>query len=1088
MLDESYVRLNMKCQKKHEYSIAIGAYPSKYLAWGEARRFVPFTGFMKATEDSQLLAHGMGSFTLGTGDHYCGQFTKGELTGYGKRFYARTGSQYVGEFLEGEPHGRGVMSYSDHPTLITFSGEWRLGFYHGHGEVLYKDGSVFMGNFKQHRIHGDGHFKGVDGVEYRGRYADGKCNGWGKCTYPDGRVYEGVWKDGVRHGPGLITSPSGVRYNGPWENDRPAGYPLSLCWAGSGDGLTLPLGCAVSIAVAIKNSRQQTMHGESGRQITIKAFRRLNKKKSFQEMEQQDEIEKLIYTKLGFNVTPACICRYTPPAKQENVISEKEVITLPDPFAESPKPPTPSSEQEGNTPSDLLRPSKDDKPSTPNTGDSPSPRADSVNRSGSEKSLGTKRVRVRRNYAGAHEKLADVLANLEASMEHVFAVNPGVRKIDVRFEYVEGESNRLIDLKPLHGGRMRNGCFVFPNVFIQPHDTINEDFGHDYIEQLLEEQEREERMTSAFTSSDIAPLVMNGDEPNTATKVSAPQVCTRPGIQFDPFAYFRSRFLPSLPGTALRLGEYGPAITATTTNVKPARKKAPAAGGEAVKKAKSQAREAKNMQAVEWPKTHGQWLDLPPAGDAADDMNTEQLAAVALQQHYSHGNKHWRRDRLVYYSKPEVAPKFKRLDFIQRPVLVDELPVDLPRPIYRAIPKYMYEQQQQCENVSRSAPPLDYTVIAPTNAGARPFSPIVTQWKNGQRVTHLPEPKFPVAPRRLLRPEHYTCFQPKEDIGWEQPWSHKHMPPSRIVDSMFCTEGDYVLVVEDVTPGVLPYGQCLPPCVLHIKVERDRSQVFILQSPLHGGDQKHGSEESTVFGENTSLLRPGTGEQTAADMTQSHGGNASVQPQPSTTTSDSKFKEQSKQNVKQLPNDIPATGSDQQAREESRHSERLLETGSPNADMNTETFMMSICKPRSIIEQFVHERATANPHEDYNTFKTFNWSRYPATRYREAWVEFVKFHCVYYFNKHAGSEDAMLKDAWVRFQQEYFARFGADESEDKSRVKEKRHCPTLRGWQGNDSVLAEYRRCWPLWFNSAEEMDTYVAMEMNKLEHRANLG
>lgn len=67
----------------------------------------------------------------------------------------------------------------------------------GQGECVYKNGSKYVGEWK-----------------------DGKRNGQGALTEADGDHYEGTWKDDMKHGGGIQTWASGKKIEAMWEFGR----------------------------------------------------------------------------------------------------------------------------------------------------------------------------------------------------------------------------------------------------------------------------------------------------------------------------------------------------------------------------------------------------------------------------------------------------------------------------------------------------------------------------------------------------------------------------------------------------------------------------------------------------------------------------------------------------------------------------------------------------------------------------------------------------------------------------------------------------------------------------------------------------
>ena len=65
-----------------------------------------------------------------------------------------------------------------------------------HGTLTYKDGSKYVGWFKNGKFSGQGIFKWLDGVKYVGEFKAGKRHGQGTYLWLDGTIDNGIWKKG----------------------------------------------------------------------------------------------------------------------------------------------------------------------------------------------------------------------------------------------------------------------------------------------------------------------------------------------------------------------------------------------------------------------------------------------------------------------------------------------------------------------------------------------------------------------------------------------------------------------------------------------------------------------------------------------------------------------------------------------------------------------------------------------------------------------------------------------------------------------------------------------------------------------------
>eukprot|EP00984_Skeletonema_dohrnii_P000426 scaffold144_cov94-Skeletonema_dohrnii-CCMP3373.AAC.9 len=85
---------------------------------------------------------------------------------------------------------------------------------HSHSEngtITYDNGDVYEGEFESNKPHGVGKMMYKDGRVQEGIWKDGKIDydgelklhGRGEMIYPSGSMYEGEWKESKRHGKGI---------------------------------------------------------------------------------------------------------------------------------------------------------------------------------------------------------------------------------------------------------------------------------------------------------------------------------------------------------------------------------------------------------------------------------------------------------------------------------------------------------------------------------------------------------------------------------------------------------------------------------------------------------------------------------------------------------------------------------------------------------------------------------------------------------------------------------------------------------------------------------------------------------------------
>ena len=109
------------------------------------------------------------------------------------------GAVYVGEWKDDKINGKGTYTY---PSGDVYVGDFKDGKINGKGTCTFACGNVYDGDWKDKRPHGNGKMTYVDGRVYVGEFKDGKRHGKGTYTWADGRVYVGEFKDVKRHGKG----------------------------------------------------------------------------------------------------------------------------------------------------------------------------------------------------------------------------------------------------------------------------------------------------------------------------------------------------------------------------------------------------------------------------------------------------------------------------------------------------------------------------------------------------------------------------------------------------------------------------------------------------------------------------------------------------------------------------------------------------------------------------------------------------------------------------------------------------------------------------------------------------------------------
>ena len=130
------------------------------------------------------------------------------------------GSEYIGQVTNSIPHGLGELKTADGSI---YKGFWLKGVKSGTGTEILSEGIKYSGEYKNGWKHGEGVAEWPDGSKYKGNFFEGNIEGTGVQEWPDGRRYEGEWKENMMHGVGTFTWPDGKKYVGEYKEDEKNG-------------------------------------------------------------------------------------------------------------------------------------------------------------------------------------------------------------------------------------------------------------------------------------------------------------------------------------------------------------------------------------------------------------------------------------------------------------------------------------------------------------------------------------------------------------------------------------------------------------------------------------------------------------------------------------------------------------------------------------------------------------------------------------------------------------------------------------------------------------------------------------------------
>ncbi|KAM9034691.1 MORN repeat-containing protein 1 [Sarcophilus harrisii] len=165
----------------------------------------PYQGSMR-----RMVRDGYGHYLYpNTFFRYEGEWKDGKKHGHGKLLF-KDGSYYDGEFVDGEIIGMGQRYWSSSGNI--YSGQFVLGELHGHGVMIYKEGGKYEGEFYQGMREGHGSLTDKNGQVYQGAFHENKKHGVGQMVFNNGDSYEGDWILDQRQGHGVMHYADGSIY------------------------------------------------------------------------------------------------------------------------------------------------------------------------------------------------------------------------------------------------------------------------------------------------------------------------------------------------------------------------------------------------------------------------------------------------------------------------------------------------------------------------------------------------------------------------------------------------------------------------------------------------------------------------------------------------------------------------------------------------------------------------------------------------------------------------------------------------------------------------------------------------------------
>ena len=108
-------------------------------------------------------------------------------------------------------------------------GNWLDGKKHGKGIYIWKDNSMYIGEFKNNKMDGYGVcYDNHGNIIYEGEWKNNLVHGKGIYIWEEGKRYEGEFLHGKKHGDGVFYLNNELIYEGTWKFDKPSIFGRSL--------------------------------------------------------------------------------------------------------------------------------------------------------------------------------------------------------------------------------------------------------------------------------------------------------------------------------------------------------------------------------------------------------------------------------------------------------------------------------------------------------------------------------------------------------------------------------------------------------------------------------------------------------------------------------------------------------------------------------------------------------------------------------------------------------------------------------------------------------------------------------------------
>ena len=116
------------------------------------------------------------------------------------------GDKYIGELKDNQKHGRGILIYANHKIFNKYEGFWKFNKKHSNGKstMYYKDGTTYIGQWKNDMRDGEGILYYSTGEKFMGHFKEDKKEGKGYFYSKNyNSIFLGNYKNDVKDGKGI---------------------------------------------------------------------------------------------------------------------------------------------------------------------------------------------------------------------------------------------------------------------------------------------------------------------------------------------------------------------------------------------------------------------------------------------------------------------------------------------------------------------------------------------------------------------------------------------------------------------------------------------------------------------------------------------------------------------------------------------------------------------------------------------------------------------------------------------------------------------------------------------------------------------